>query len=98
MRTAVYTLLAEDQIIAEPSGAASIVPVLSRQPDLKGKNIVCVISGGSLDVDLLRKIVRGLDESSDYDYKSELLLFTEGPATHLDENRPNIYNFSRLVR
>lgn len=61
MRTAVYTLLAEDQIIAEPSGAASIVPVLSRQPGLRGKNVVCVISGGNLDVDLLREIVLDLD-------------------------------------
>jgi threonine dehydratase len=72
MRTAVYTLLTEDQIIAEPSGAASIVPVLSHQPDLKGKNVVCVISGGNLDVELLREIVLGLGESSSEDRRREL--------------------------
>ncbi len=70
MRAAVYTLLAEDQIVVEPSGAASIVPILTRQQDLKGKNVVCVISGGNLDVDLLREIVLGLDESSDEDPRS----------------------------
>ena len=67
MRRAVYTLLTEDQIIAEPSGAASIVPVLSHQPDLQGKNVVCVISGGNLDVELLREVVLGLGGSSDED-------------------------------
>lgn len=72
MRTGVLTLLAEDQIIAEPSGAASIVPVLSRQPEFNGKNVVCVISGGNLDIELLREIVLDLVDPSSEDRRSKL--------------------------
>lgn len=72
MRTGVLTLLAEDQIIAEPSGAASIVPVLSRQSEFNGKNVVCVISGGNLDIELLREIVLDLVDPSSEDRRSKL--------------------------
>jgi len=72
LRTGVHTLLAEDQIIAEPSGAASIVPVLSRQPEFIGKNVVCVISGGNLDIELLREIVLDLVDPFSEDRRSKL--------------------------
>lgn len=57
LRQAVYALLAHEQLVVEPSGAISIVPLLRREPALVGRTVVCVLSGGNLDAALLRQIV-----------------------------------------
>lgn len=57
LRLAVYSLVSQQQIIAEPSGAISIVPLLRSEFNLTGKTVVCVISGGNLSTELLREIL-----------------------------------------
>ncbi len=57
MRRAIFTLLDTHQLIVEPSGAISIAPLLQPNPELAGKTVVCVLTGGNLDTNLLRDIV-----------------------------------------
>jgi threonine dehydratase len=54
---AVVRLFEDEQIIAEPSGAISIAPLLNGEIDLDGRTVVCIISGGNLSVDVFRKII-----------------------------------------
>ncbi|MCA9934586.1 MAG: pyridoxal-phosphate dependent enzyme [Ardenticatenaceae bacterium] len=57
LRRAIYMLLTEEQLLIEPSGAISIVPLLRGGQDWQGKTVICVLSGGNLDVALLRTII-----------------------------------------
>ena len=57
IRRAVYTLLAEEQLVIEPSGAIAIAPLLDGRLDAAGPTVVCVLTGGNLDMALLREIV-----------------------------------------
>jgi threonine dehydratase len=57
IRQAIFTLLAEQQLVIEPSGATAIAPLLAGSVDVVGKTAVCILTGGNLAMDLLRKIV-----------------------------------------
>jgi threonine dehydratase len=54
---AVLLLLEKDKIVAEGAGAVSVAALFNSNLDLKGKNIVSVISGGNLDVNLMERII-----------------------------------------
>lgn len=60
---AIKSLMTKEKIVAEGAGAAPLAAVINDYvPDAKGKNIVCVISGGNIDIDTLSKtILLGLD-------------------------------------
>lgn len=60
--TAILTLIEKQKMIAEGAGAASLAAVLfNKIPNLKGKKVCCVISGGNIDVTILSKVInRGL--------------------------------------
>ena len=58
MKSAVFTLAKEAKIVAEGAGAASVAALLSKKIDTKNiSNIVCMISGGNIDIDILRDIL-----------------------------------------
>lgn len=57
IRRAVYNLLAEHQLVIEPSGAGAITPLLDGRLDIAGQTVVCVLTGGNLDMTLLPEIV-----------------------------------------
>ncbi len=57
MRRAIYALLDCHQLVVEASGAIAIAPLLAGSSDLRGKTVVCVLSGGNLDTSLLREVV-----------------------------------------
>jgi threonine dehydratase len=57
IRQAVYTLVAQQQLICEPSGAIAIAPLWRGDWHVAGKTVVCVLSGGNLDPGLLREIL-----------------------------------------
>jgi threonine dehydratase len=57
LRQAVFVLLDREQLIAEPSGAIAIVPLLNGAIDVKGQRVVCTITGRNIDTDLLRSIL-----------------------------------------
>jgi len=45
-------------VIAEGAGAASVSAAL-QDPSIKGKKIVCMISGGIIDINVYVKILQG---------------------------------------
>lgn len=59
--SAVMNLMEWDHMLAEGAGAASVAAYLkmdqSRLDALKGKAVVCVLSGGNIDVNLLKRII-----------------------------------------
>ena len=60
--SAILTLIEQQKMIAEGAGAAPVAAVMfDKIPDIKGKKVVCVISGGNIDVTILSRVIeRGL--------------------------------------
>jgi threonine dehydratase len=57
----VMTLLEKEKTMAEGAGAVALASLLSKKLQFKNRNIACIISGGNIDVSLLRTIIdRGL--------------------------------------
>lgn len=54
--TTILQLYNEDAIVAEPAGALSIAALDDYASEIKGKNVVCVISGGNNDIDRMQEI------------------------------------------
>lgn len=52
----ILQLYNEDAIVAEPAGALSIAALDQYADKLKGKKIVCVLSGGNNDIDRMQEI------------------------------------------
>ena len=62
--SAILTLIEKQKMIAEGAGAAAVAAAMFNKFDLEGKNVVCVISGGNVDVTILSRIIkRGLAKS-----------------------------------
>lgn len=58
IRRAIGWLAAQHQLIIEPSGAAAVAPLLTGQLDVRGRTVVCVLTGGNLDMKLLRDVLQ----------------------------------------
>lgn len=54
--TTILQLYNEDAIVVEPAGALSIAALDDYADEIKGKNVVCVISGGNNDIDRMQEI------------------------------------------
>jgi threonine dehydratase len=52
----ILQLYTEDAIVAEPAGALSIAALEQYNGKLKGKKVVCVLSGGNNDIDRMQEI------------------------------------------
>ena len=63
--TAILTLMETQKTVAEGAGATSVAAAMFHKvPELKGKNIVCVISGGNIDVSILSRVItKGLTKT-----------------------------------
>lgn len=59
---AILTLLEQQKCIAEGAGATPVAAVMNGKiPDIEEKNVVCVVSGGNIDVTILSRVIeRGL--------------------------------------
>lgn len=58
---AILLLMERCKQIVEPAGATPLAAVLSKKIDVKGKRVVCVMSGGNIDVSFIQSIIeRGL--------------------------------------
>ena len=53
----ILLLLEREKQVVEPAGAASLAAMINRKVDLKGKRVVCVLSGGNIDVSFIHKVV-----------------------------------------
>ncbi len=59
--TAILTLVEKQKMIAEGAGAVSVAAAMFNKFPIAGKKVVCVISGGNIDVTSLSRVIdRGL--------------------------------------
>ncbi len=62
--TAILTLIEQQKLITEGAGAVSVAAVLFNKVPVKGKKVVCLLSGGNIDVTILSRVIkRGLLKS-----------------------------------
>lgn len=62
--TAILTLMEKQKLVAEGAGAVSVAAVLFNKLPVAGKNTVCIVSGGNIDVTILSRVIdRGLLKS-----------------------------------
>lgn len=62
--TAILTLIEHQKLIAEGAGAVPVAAVMFDKLPLKGKKVVCLVSGGNIDVTILSRVIkRGLLKS-----------------------------------
>jgi threonine dehydratase len=54
--SAILKLYNEDAIVVEPAGALSIAALDDYTNDIKGKNVVCIVSGSNNDIDRMPEI------------------------------------------
>jgi len=52
----ILQLYNEDAIVVEPAGALSMAALDQYGPQLKGKKVVCIVSGGNNDIDRMQEI------------------------------------------
>ncbi|MCI8404479.1 MAG: threonine ammonia-lyase [Clostridia bacterium] len=54
---AILLLLERTKQVVEPAGATTLAAVLNGRVDVKGKKVVCVLSGGNVDVSFIQRII-----------------------------------------
>ena len=54
--TTILKLYNEDAIVVEPAGALSIAALDDYAEEIKGKNVVCIVSGSNNDIDRMQEI------------------------------------------
>ncbi len=59
--TAILMLIEQQKLIAEGAGAVSVAAALFNKVPVQGKKVVCLVSGGNIDVTILSRVIkRGL--------------------------------------
>ena len=59
--SAILALIEKQKMIAEGAGAAAVAAVMCHKFPLEGKRVVCIVSGGNIDVTSLSRVIdRGL--------------------------------------
>jgi threonine dehydratase len=54
--TTILQLYNKDAIVVEPAGALSVAVLDQLKEEIKGKNVVCIISGSNNDIDRMQEI------------------------------------------
>lgn len=58
---AILSLMEKQKLVAEGAGAVSVAAAMFGKLPVAGKNVVCVVSGGNIDVNILSRVItRGL--------------------------------------
>lgn len=58
---AILALMEKQKLVAEGAGAAPVAAVMFNKLPVQGKRVVCVVSGGNIDVNILSRVItRGL--------------------------------------
>lgn len=59
--TAILAMLEDQKLITEGAGAVAVAAVMFNKLPVDGKNVVCLVSGGNIDVNILDRVIkRGL--------------------------------------
>ena len=62
--TAILTLMERQKLVAEGAGALSVAAVIFKKLPIEGQKVVCIVSGGNIDVNILSRVInRGLLKS-----------------------------------
>ncbi|MBQ8434964.1 MAG: pyridoxal-phosphate dependent enzyme, partial [Oscillospiraceae bacterium] len=62
--SAILSLIEHQKLISEGAGAVSVAAVMFGKVPVKGKKVVCLVSGGNIDVTILSRVIkRGLLKS-----------------------------------
>jgi len=54
----ILLLLERGKMVVEPAGAVPLAAAIGGKVDIEGKRVVCVLSGGNIDVSMIHKIVQ----------------------------------------
>ena len=58
---AILALMEQQKLVTEGAGAISVAAAMFNKVDIKGKKVVCLLSGGNIDVTILSRVIkRGL--------------------------------------
>lgn len=58
---AILSLMEQQKLIAEGAGAVSVAAAMFKKIPIEGQNVVCLVSGGNIDVNILDRVIkRGL--------------------------------------
>lgn len=58
---AILALMEKQKLVAEGAGAVSVAAAMFNKIPVQGKNVVCIVSGGNIDVNILNRVItRGL--------------------------------------
>jgi threonine dehydratase len=58
---AILALMEKQKLVSEGAGAVSVAAVMFDKLPIKGKKVVCILSGGNIDVNILSRVItRGL--------------------------------------
>lgn len=58
---AILSLMEQQKLIAEGAGAVSVAAAMFNKVPVEGKNVICLVSGGNIDVNILDRVIkRGL--------------------------------------
>lgn len=73
--SAILALIEQQKLIAEGAGAVSVAAAMFNKVPVKGKKVICLVSGGNIDVTILSRVIkRGLLTSGrSYSMNIELL-------------------------
>lgn len=59
--SAILTLLEKQKLITEGAGAVAVAAAMFNKVPIEGKKVICIVSGGNIDVNILDRVVkRGL--------------------------------------
>ncbi|MDE5648596.1 MAG: pyridoxal-phosphate dependent enzyme, partial [Oscillospiraceae bacterium] len=62
--SAILALIEQHKLISEGAGAVSVAAAMFNKVPIKGKKVICLVSGGNIDVTILSKVIkRGLLKS-----------------------------------
>jgi threonine dehydratase len=54
---AILTLIEQQKLVAEGAGATAVAAAIYNKLPLEGKKVVCLVSGGNIDVNMLNRII-----------------------------------------
>lgn len=81
---AILHLIERTKQVVEPAGATTLAAVLSGKVDVRGKKVVCVLSGGNIDVSFITRIIELGLSSRGRNFKFRAKLFdTPGSLVHI---------------
>lgn len=61
---AILAMMEQHKLIAEGAGAVSVAAAMFDKLPIQGKNVICLVSGGNIDVNILNRVItRGLSMS-----------------------------------